>query len=262
MIKLKKPRIGPDILDKNGVSKIISETNSNNNLYDASSNEYIKGTISFDFKSKIYGNKKIKKQLVAYQFGKCAFCEQNVLSTSYGDVEHFRPKGGFRQSNNNQMQFPGYYWLAYDWNNLLFSCSICNQRFKKNLFPILNSHQRARNHYSSLVLEKPVFINPYDENPKFLIGFNEEVAQGKDKRGRGDRTIDALGLNRKGNGFSDLIELRRDHFDTVEQIYITSRKTADAQTTQAQIDKAIELMNRFRSKKKQFSAMINDNFQI
>jgi hypothetical protein len=29
--------------------------------------------------------------------GKCAYCEENIRTNQYGDVEHFRPKGGIRQ---------------------------------------------------------------------------------------------------------------------------------------------------------------------
>lgn len=262
MIKLKKTYPAPVINNKAGANKLVKETDSNNVLYDASSQDYIDGINKFEFNSKIYGNKKIKKSLIKSQYGKCAFCEQNVLNVSHGDVEHFRPKGGYNQSLNRQLQLPGYYWLAYNWDNLLFTCASCNQRFKKNLFPILNPAQRAKNHNDDISKEKAIFINPYNENPKYLIGFNQEVAQGKDKRKRGEKTINALGLNRKGAGFSDLLEIRKDYFDLIEQTYLTSRKIANAEISQQQIDKAITLMEKFRNKKKQFSAMINDNFPV
>lgn len=262
MIKLKKKYPGPEVNNNLGQNKIIVESNNLNTLYDATPQSYINGINKFEFNNKVYGNKKIKKKLIKFQFGKCAFCEQNVLSVSDGDVEHFRPKGGFRQSSKNQLQLPGYYWLAYDWDNLLFSCSSCNRRFKKNLFPILDQFQRARNHHDDITNEKVVFVNPYNENPKFLIGFNKEVAYGKDKKNRGKKTIEALGLNREGDGFSDLLEIRRDYFDLIEQTYLTSKKTASAEISQNQIDKANVLMEKFRDKTKQFSAMVNENFPI
>ncbi len=79
-------------------------------------------------------SKKIKKTLVESQYGKCAFCEQNVLNVSHCDVEDFRTKGGYNQSLKRQLQRPDYYWLAYNWDNLLFTCASCNQRFKKNYY--------------------------------------------------------------------------------------------------------------------------------
>lgn len=262
MIKLKKTYPIPNVLNILRSCKLTSETNSNNLLYDSNPNNYVSQLSKFIFDSDIYGHTNIKTSLILSQNGKCAFCEQNVVGTSYGDVEHFRPKGGYKQYENDSLCIPGYYWLAYNWDNLLFSCGICNQRFKKNLFPILNQTKRAINHHVDLKYEKPILINPYFENPKYLIGYNQEIACGKDKKGRGKKTIEILGLNRDDNGISDLLEIRKDYFDTVEQIYITSKKTADHQTSQAQIDKSIELMKKYRSKNKQFSAMINDNFPI
>lgn len=45
--------------------------------------------------------------------GKCAFCETPTTAVYYGDVEHFRPKST-------------YWWLAYCYENYLFSCRVCN----------------------------------------------------------------------------------------------------------------------------------------
>ena len=42
---------------------------------------------------------------------------------AHGDVEHFRPKSI-------------YWWLAFAFDNYLFSCQICNQTFKGDRFPI------------------------------------------------------------------------------------------------------------------------------
>ncbi|MNT06512.1 hypothetical protein D3C72_1411790 [compost metagenome] len=92
-----------------------------------------------------------------------------------------------QQNEKDKLNYPGYYWLAYDWDNFLFSCAICNQRHKKNIFPLINPGSRAKNHHSSIKFEKPFFIDPSKENPKFLIKFNQEVATGIDKRGRGKK---------------------------------------------------------------------------
>ena len=47
--------------------------------------------------------------------GKCGFCETPTSAAYYGDVEHFRPK-----SPN------AYWWLAYCFDNYLYSCRLCN----------------------------------------------------------------------------------------------------------------------------------------
>jgi len=65
--------------------------------------------------------KESKEQLLAESQGKCAYCETPTTVVVYGDVEHFRPKSK-------------YWWLAYSYENYLPSCSICNQKYKKDFF--------------------------------------------------------------------------------------------------------------------------------
>lgn len=69
--------------------------------------------------------KPAKKQLLAETGGKCAYCEAPTSAVAFGDVDHYRPKSS-------------YWWLAYCYDNYLASCQLCNQRFKKNAFPIQN----------------------------------------------------------------------------------------------------------------------------
>jgi hypothetical protein len=57
--------------------------------------------------------KDAKPQLQRETAGKCAFCETPTTAVYYGDVEHFRPKAT-------------YWWLAYCYENYLFSCRVCN----------------------------------------------------------------------------------------------------------------------------------------
>lgn len=68
---------------------------------------------------------------------KCAYCETNIASNQPGDVEHYRPKGRIRDEEgkilkikveDREIEHPGYWWLAYDWRNLLPSCIDCNRR--------------------------------------------------------------------------------------------------------------------------------------
>jgi uncharacterized protein (TIGR02646 family) len=262
MIKIKRPTDGPTVPDAGGICKLVTETDNNNAAYDLNAARFNSGDETFVFDSKIYGHFNIKDALRRYQNGKCAFCEQNVSSVAYGDIEHFRPKKGYCQNKKEKLKYPGYYWLAYSWNGLFFSCEICNQRYKKNYFPLVNPELRALNHHSDIKAEKPFFINPFLENPKFLIGFRGNVAYGKDKRHRGKKTIEYLGLNRKGDGFSDLFELRQDYLDIVANTYKISKAIADVSITQPEIDEAQLLMNALRNKKRQFSSMVQDNFPV
>jgi hypothetical protein len=65
-----------------------------------------------------------KDQLLIETHNKCAYCESDITTVSYGDVEHYRPKSV-------------YWWLAYVYDNYLASCAICNQRFKGVKFEFL-----------------------------------------------------------------------------------------------------------------------------
>ena len=73
--------------------------------------------------------KKAKDQLKAESHGKCAYCEASTNTVAHGDVEHFRPKSK-------------YWWLAFCYDNYLYSCQICNQSFKSNSFPVRDEAAR------------------------------------------------------------------------------------------------------------------------
>jgi hypothetical protein len=99
---------------------------------------------STDFNSEIYGCAEVKELLIDLQLYKYCICESKIGQVSYGNVEHFRPKAGWIQ-DNEKINKPGYYWLAYEWNNLLLSCQICNQK-NKNFFPVFQGSKRALSH--------------------------------------------------------------------------------------------------------------------
>jgi uncharacterized protein (TIGR02646 family) len=261
MIKIRKPNIVPIVPDRGGKCHLLAETASNIKSYDASPSKYDDGILTFKFQSAYYGHDNIKTPLIKAQHGKCAFCEQNVLSIAYGDIEHFRPKGGYRQNVKDSLHYAGYYWLAYTWDNLMFACAICNQRGKANLFPLRNPELRATNHHDSIKREKPFFVNPAKENPSFLIGFKGPTAYGKDKNHRGKKTIESIGLNRKGDkGLSDLFEERNDYYQIMRQIYKIATATPGSQISQSDIDDSKLVFKTNYSPKKKFFAMVKDNF--
>lgn len=183
--------------------------------------DYDAGKRDFEFHSKIYGAASVKNALKADQHQKCAFCESKFAATSYGDVEHFRPKGGFTQHPDDLPVKPGYYWLAYDWQNLTFCCQICNQRFKKNHFPLANPTQRARDHHDDVNREEPLLINPVAEDPEEHIGFHKgkEVAFHRTEKGR--HTINTFGLNR-----DTLQDARREHLSRVRALQTSAERLA------------------------------------
>jgi uncharacterized protein (TIGR02646 family) len=179
MIQIRKKTIAPipHILQTKG----RAATNALNQRYDNGERDFA----GKDFDNGIYGHPEVKDSLVEIQDGKCCFCESKIRHISPGDVEHFRPKAGWVQDSES-MNRPGYYWLAYDWDNLLLSCQVCNQRNKKNYFPLTANSTRALSHHANIGTEQFLFIHPANENPEILITFKEEipVAIGGNVRGR------------------------------------------------------------------------------
>jgi uncharacterized protein (TIGR02646 family) len=180
-----------------------------------------KGAMQFTFDPGIYGNKEVKEKLIQLQGYKCCFCEAKIGHISYGDVEHFRPKGGWVQ-NDEEINKPGYYWLAYEWENLLLSCQLCNQRYKKNYFPLINEAERALNHNFSISDELPEFIHPANDNPEEFIEFNENEPEAINDNIRGKATIKKLELNRLL-----LNEHRKKTLNMVKDIYDLARDFPD-----------------------------------
>jgi uncharacterized protein (TIGR02646 family) len=131
---------------------------------------------------------------------KCCYCERKREPKREPDIEHFRPKG---RVDGEVGTNTGYWWLAYEWSNLFFSCKACNEDFKKDRFPLLRG-ARARNPRARLANENPVLVDPVSENPQAFIGFDWEFGKvplakpiGKDGQGRGAETIRLLGLDRE-----------------------------------------------------------------
>lgn len=168
------------------------------------------------FDGGVYAHTDVKAALVAMQHEKCAFCEAKPLHVSSGDVEHFRPKAAVRQDEGAPLQRPGYFWLAYAWENLLFSCERCNRRHKGNLFPLVDPTCRARAPSDDLTAEEPFFVDPSAEDPELHITFREHVPCGLTERGKA--TILALGLDRR--------ELNRDREESLQRLRLIASVAA------------------------------------
>lgn len=201
MIRILKPTVPPSILRTRGVRATLALSTAHGK----------KRTIKFD--PAIYAHESVKTALREAQHSKCAFCESNVTHISYGDVEHFRPKTGWRQTKKAPLVRPGYYWLAYDWNNLFLSCTLCNQQFKKNLFPLRTPSRRARNHRQDVTAEDPLLLHPSMDDPEAFISFREEVPYAIRGNRRGKTTIRTLGLLRP-----ELAEQRRERLEKVKAL--------------------------------------------
>jgi uncharacterized protein (TIGR02646 family) len=194
------------------------------------------GQIEFEFDSSLYGHAEVKSSLIAVQDGKCCFCESKITHISYGDVEHFRPKAGWIQGYE-PLNKPGYYWLAYDWDNLFFACQICNQRHKKNYFPLFDNTKRALSHRDDIDKEAAFFIKPDREDPQDFIEFREEIPFPVDNNPRGTETIQRFGLDRE-----TLSERRREKLGLIRELYNIAKDIPfDAPELK---DKAVTLIKR------------------
>ena len=171
-----------------------------------------------------------KDQLKIESNDKCAYCEAPTSLVAYGDVEHYRPKSI-------------YWWLAYNYDNYLVSCQLCNQKFKKAKFPVRNNRLHAplvksnstdayldglagtlgpnpldNNEVQAFlqlhIAERPLLLNPYLDKPENFYAWRaddplEEVelvplSTNPDSSSYIQAAIDDYGLNRQ--------ELRNERF--------------------------------------------------
>lgn len=165
-------------------------------LYDETPEEKRKD-IDFPFNSGVYNHQSVKPLLLKAQNDTCCYCETRIVGTA-GEIEHFRPKDGYKQDKMDKpLHKPGYYWLAYEWTNMLVACSVCNNT-KRNYFPIENAETRDEAIKERKIgKEKPYIINPYetsDEEIAKQLGFIGALEIGLTKKGF--YTVSCCGLNR------------------------------------------------------------------
>ena len=188
MIRLTRPGRTPAVLRRHGAEA----TREDCEAYAQAPDVYRSGERTFKFK-KLYRSPQVKDALKEIQHDKCCYCERRV-APSEGQVDHFRPKGAFRQSKDDRnKEHPGYYWLAYQWDNLVLACGTCNLK-KSDYFPLQHPEQRARSHLDSVDTESPLLLNPYVETElREHLTFNGSGCEHGTERGR--VTVEVLRLN-------------------------------------------------------------------
>lgn len=249
MIQIQRPDEGPANLKRLGERQAQRDCAA----YDAFPDDYRSGKASFQ-KREYYSRKEVKALLVKMHNSKCCYCEKK-LSFGYLHVEHFRPKYGVRQALDQKIdEPPGYYWLAYRWDNLLLACLDCNSRFKHTFFPLENPAERARSHNDDIARERPLFIDPAGQNPRRHIRFDQESPKGCTSRGR--LTIEGLRLGR-----TDLTEDRLRKIDEVNTRLVilaaAARHPNDADL-QAEAKTARSFLETAKRPEEEFSSMVID----
>ncbi len=185
MIKINKGNSPPSLINKGNA------LNDANKLgFDNHTNAYLTGKKSFDFSDGNYRSDIVKTELINCHHNKCCFSEAK-FNGDYSHVEHFRPKGRVDDWGTKKTQYPGYYWLAYDWSNLFLCKSRINTTYKQNFFPLSDEAQRNRTHNDTNI-EDPLIIDPSIEDPRTHIKFhNDEPVHITSK---GQFNIEFLGL--------------------------------------------------------------------
>jgi uncharacterized protein (TIGR02646 family) len=201
MIRVRKTLAAPAILIGDGAVEtnlLNAAYTANPHLYTSAQGVKNRSLTPMTIQSAIYGDATVKDLLKSDQHEKCCFCEASFSETSYGDVEHFRPKLAYKKTGTKGYVYPGYYWLAYDWSNLLYSCEMCNRTYKKNEFPLGNELTRTlfHNHINPVAGEDRLLIDPTIEDPADFIMFKQEVPVAVNGNAKGAKTIEVLKLDR------------------------------------------------------------------
>ncbi len=159
----------------------------------------------------LYKDDRLRSALEKLFRFKCAYCESTIGEANGMDVEHFRPKGRVKERKDH----PGYYWLAYTWENLYPACQLCNQRRedkplqddfttlpsagKADQFPIEDESQRAMTPDDPIEDEAPLLLDPTIDNPEchFMFDPTGEAFALDATDERASKTIAICNLNRR-----------------------------------------------------------------
>jgi uncharacterized protein (TIGR02646 family) len=196
--------------------------------------------------SSIYSSHIVTDKLDEIYNLKCAFCNQ-IPKGSPLQVEHFRPKNGITGELHT-----GYYWLGYEWTNLLYACGNCNST-KGNNFQLRVGVARipgptiigtsfdlhdCKCFSKILRAEKFMLINPEIDNPDDHLFYLADGRVGF-KTNRGEYSIEKFGLNR-------------------DELYLNGRK----QLLDSIIEKFARRLERYTNRTRSFSEVADDIIDI
>jgi len=183
MIKIEKPK-APDFLHSSTVDLAIEKMNEFFGLHNRNQKRY-----DWPFNNEI--DKELKKFLHEVFYGRCGYCETKIDSPHLGNVDRYRPNNGVRDKNEYHQDL--YWWLTFDWGNLVYCCKECNQ-YKANYFPINGKRMVDRKINENM--EIPLLLNPYQDNPEEHITIDDDC-HFVGLTLKGEQTISLLRLNRE-----------------------------------------------------------------
>ncbi len=155
----------------------------------------------------------LKKYLHEVFHGKCGYCETKITSPEIGIIDRYRPYNGVRDKKEFHQDL--YWWLAFEWDNLVYSCKECNQ-YKANYFPIKGI--RALSEKDDYENEHRMLLNPYLDEPSNHLNYLYSDAGHIDAlTDEGNQTIELLRLNRT-NLIEGRIKARKEIIEAVESL--------------------------------------------
>lgn len=134
--------------------------------------------------------KDLGKELIEHFGNKCWYTD----AANYGarlDVEHFRPKAKTVELNDQDVeeasddlmlklaepQREGYWWLAFNFDNLLLCAQVMNREDKRNFFPLhRDSLVASGSNPNAWRTEIPVFLDPRKLDDVCLVAYDETGA--------------------------------------------------------------------------------------
>ncbi len=170
------------------------------------------------------------------QHYKCCYCEAYVQE-GFNDVEHYRPKArADRRPGSKDVH--GYWWLAWTWDNLLFSCPGCNRSGKNDRFPLAAGSVALVAEELPPGREKPLLIDPAAPEGgrvamiRFVTvrlpnGDERWIPEARGGEERGRATIDVLALDR-----DELLDLYEVHYQRLEPMVADIRVAMNANDRQ------------------------------
>lgn len=199
----------------------------------------------------------VKRDLWMQQAMRCCYCEHQI-QCDYSDVEHFRPKA--RADRQNGTLDTGYWWLAWTWENLLFSCASCNRSAKSDVFPLETGSVPLIPEEQPPGGELPTLIDPCAEDPVELIQFVFDGTHwqpvGRNGSKRGQRTVEILELGR-----ADLLTLYGAHVDDQVKPRTDATHEAIAHQDEARLRKAWQRVRGLLAPRMPFVALSFDSIQ-
>lgn len=160
--------------------------------------------------------KAYKGEFAKAQHGKCGYCDHEVASTQAGDVEHFAPKSevwalgddpatwgkettdglsNIKGRLHDVLFTTGYWWLAYEWENYLFACTVCNSKYKLGHYPIAGTGKRKAPNQKQA--DKPHLLNCFDSPSPWEEFKFDRLGQIEQRSVGAFETIRTCGLDRE-----------------------------------------------------------------